>query len=139
LPAEIKFQKILRYTTQAMHSGGYLTYADLGCLLGIHITHRKKIIRLYLEMHTEIVACTGHSYEAIENYIREFAAVLVPAERGLTVPLIRRVTGGDRSPHQETGGDHPGFQTASGTRLPFLSGYHPARRSVYARTAGGGL
>lgn len=36
---------------------------------------------------------TGHSYEAIENYIKEFAAVLVLAERGLTVPLIRRVTG----------------------------------------------
>ncbi len=121
--SDIKFQKILRYTTQAKHSGGYLTYADLGYLLGTHpeaisrlvrtnpkvavplrgsecdigrgITHRKKIIRLYLEMHTEteIVARTGHSYEAIENYIKEFAAVLVLAERGLTVPLIRRVTG----------------------------------------------
>lgn len=121
--SDIKFQKILRYTTQAKQSGGYLTYADLGYLLGIHpeaisrlvrtnpkvavplrgsecdigrgITHRKKIIRLYLEMHTEteIVARTGHSYEAIENYIKEFAAVLVLAERGLTVPLIRRVTG----------------------------------------------
>lgn len=120
--SDIKFQKILRYATQAKHSGGYLTYADLGYLLGIHpeaisrlvranpkvavplrgvecdigrgITHRRKIIRLYLEMHTEteIVARTGHSYEAIENYIKEFAAVLVLAERGLSVPLIRRVT-----------------------------------------------
>lgn len=119
----IKFRKALRYATQAKHAGGYLTYADLGYLLGIHpeaisrlvrshpavavplrgaecdigrgVTHRKKIIQLYLEMHTEteIVARTGHSYEAIENYIKEFAAVLVLAERGLTVPLIRRVTG----------------------------------------------
>jgi len=121
--SNIKFQKILRYTTQAKYGGGYLTYADLGHLLGIHseaisrlvrvtpgvtvplrgvecdigrgVTHRKKIIQLYLEMHTEteIVARTGHSYEAIENYIKEFAAVLVLAERGLTAPLIRRVTG----------------------------------------------
>jgi hypothetical protein len=121
--SDIKFQKILRYATQVKHGGGYLTYADLGYLLGIHpeaisrlvranpmaavplrgaecdigrgVTHRKKIIQLYLEMHTEteIVARTGHTYEAIENYIKEFAAVLVLAERGLTAPLIRRVTG----------------------------------------------
>ncbi|MCR4443159.1 MAG: DUF1670 domain-containing protein [Peptococcaceae bacterium] len=121
--SDIKFKKILRYATQAKHGGGYLTYADLGYLLGIHpeaisrlvrsnpqlavplrgaecdigrgVTHRKKIIQLYLEMHTEteIAARTGHSYEAIENYIKEFAAVLVLAERGLTAPLIRRVIG----------------------------------------------
>ena len=121
--SDIKFRKVLRYATQAKYAGGYLTYADLGYLLGIHpeaisrlvrshpavavplrgvecdigrgVTHRKKIIQLYLEMHTEteIVARTGHSYEAIENYLKEFAAVLVLAERGLTVPLIRRVTG----------------------------------------------
>ena len=121
--SDIKFQKILRYTTQAKYAGGYLTYADLGYLLGIHpeaisrlvrsnpavavplrgaecdigrgVTHRRKIIQLYLEMHTEteIVSRTGHSYEAIENYIKEFAAVLVLSERGLPAPLIRRVTG----------------------------------------------
>lgn len=121
--SDIKFQKILRYTTQAKHGGGYLTYADLVHLLGIHseaisrlvrynpmatvslrgaecdigrgVTHRKKIIQLYLEMHTEteIVARTRYNYEAIENYIKEFATVLVLAERGLTAPLIRRVTG----------------------------------------------
>ena len=121
--SDIKFRKVLRYATQAKYAGGYLTYADLGHLLGIHpeaisrlvrsnptvavplrgaecdigrgVTHRQKIIQLYLEMHTEteIVARTGHSYEAIENYIKEFATVLVLFERGLTAPLIRRVTG----------------------------------------------
>ena len=121
--SDIKFRKILRYATQAKYAGGYLTYADLSHLLGIHpeaisrlvrsnpavavplrgaecdigrgVTHRQKIIQLYLEMHTEteIVSRTGHSYEAIENYIKEFAAVLVLCERGLTAPLIRRVTG----------------------------------------------
>jgi hypothetical protein len=121
--SDIKFRKVLRYATQAKYAGGYLTYADLGHLLGIHpeaisrlvrsnptvavplrgaecdigrgVTHRQKIIQLYLEMHTEteIVARTGHSYEAIENYIKEFATILVLFERGLTAPLIRRVTG----------------------------------------------
>ncbi|GFP23250.1 hypothetical protein HKBW3S09_00717 [Candidatus Hakubella thermalkaliphila] len=119
----VKLKKVLRYATQAKEGGGYLTYADLGYLLGIHteairgligrtsavvvplrgvecdigrgVTHRKKIIELYLEMHTEteIVARTGHSYESVENYIKEFAAVVVLSERGLPPPLIRRVTG----------------------------------------------
>jgi hypothetical protein len=46
---------------------------------------------LYTE--TEIVSRTGHSYESIENYIKEFAAVLVMAERGMGPTLIRRVLG----------------------------------------------
>ena len=121
--SEIKFTKVLRLTTQAKQGGGYLTYADLSYLLGLHpeaisrlvranpkvvvplrgsecdigrgVTHRQKIIRLYLEMHTEteIAARTGHSYEAIEEYIKEFATIYVLKERGLPVPLIRRVTG----------------------------------------------
>jgi len=119
----IKFKKILRISTQAKVSGAYLTHADLSYLLGIHcsaisnilkanpgvvvplrgaecdigrgITHRKEIIKLYLDMHTEteIVSRTGHSYESVENYIKEFAAVLALSERGLPIPLIRRVTG----------------------------------------------
>jgi len=119
----MKFRKIVRYATQAKFQGGYLTYADLGYLLGIHteairrligqhpklvvplrgqecdigrgVTHRKEIVELYLQMYTEseIVAHTGHSYESIENYIKEFAAVLVMAERGMGPTLIRRVLG----------------------------------------------
>ncbi|NQT66198.1 MAG: DUF1670 domain-containing protein [Actinobacteria bacterium] len=121
--ADIKFRKVVRLAAQAKACGGYLTYADLGYLLGIHseaisrlvkanskvvvplrgsscdigqgITHRRKIIKLYLEMHTEteIVSRTGHSYESIENYINEFAKVFVLYERGMPLPLIRRVTG----------------------------------------------
>jgi len=119
----VKFRKVLRYATQAKFQGGYLSYADLGYLLGIHteairrlieenrkivvplrglecdigrgVTHRRRIVELYLQMYTEteIVARTGHSYEAIENYIDEFAAVLVLSERGLAPSLIRRVLG----------------------------------------------
>jgi hypothetical protein len=119
----VKFRKALRYATQAKFQGGYLSYADLGYLLGIHteairrlieenrkivvplrglecdigrgVTHRRRIVELYLQMYTEteIVARTGHSYEAIENYIDEFAAVLVLSERGLAPSLIRRVLG----------------------------------------------
>jgi len=119
----VKFKKILRYATHAKFQGGYLTYADLGYLLGIHteairrliqqnpkvvvplrglecdigrgITHRRRIVELYLQMYTEteIVARTGHSYESIENYIKEFAAVLVMADRGMAPTLIRRVLG----------------------------------------------
>lgn len=119
----IKLEKVVRCATQAKQGGGYLTYADMSYLLGLHpeaiarlvranpqvvvplrgaecdigrgITHRRNIIRLYLEMHTEteIFSRTGHSYEAIENYIKEFATVLVLSERGLTAPMIRRITG----------------------------------------------
>lgn len=121
--SDIKFKKAVRLAAQAKAAGAYLTYADLGYLLGIHseaisrlikanpsvvvplrgqscdigqgITHRKKIISLYLEMHTEteIASRTGHSYESIENYINEFANVYVLYSRGMPLALIRRVTG----------------------------------------------
>ncbi len=120
---EIKFHKVARLAAEAKQAGGYLTYADLSYLLGVHpaavrglirknpgvivplrglecdigrgVSHRKKVIELYLQMHTEteIVSRTGHSYAAVENYIKEFAAVLMLSERGLSAPLIRRVTG----------------------------------------------
>jgi hypothetical protein len=119
--SKIKFSKIVRYTTQAKYQGGYLTQADLSYLLGIHtvavqrliddnqvvviplrgrecdigrgITHRRKIIELYLQMHTEteIVSRTGHSYEAIEGYLKEFAAVCALRDQGMPLPLIRKV------------------------------------------------
>jgi len=65
------------------------------CDIGQGITHRRKIISLYLEMHTEteIVSRTGHSYESVENYINEFANIYVLCSRGMPLPLIRRVTG----------------------------------------------
>ena len=121
--SDIKLQKAIRLATQAKAAGAYLSYADLGYLLGIHcqaisrlikaspslvvplrgascdigqgITHRKKIIGLYLEMYTEteIVSRTGHSYESIENYLNEFANVYVLHSRGMPLALMRRVTG----------------------------------------------
>jgi hypothetical protein len=120
---EMKVKKAGRYATEAKSAGGYLTYADLGFLLGIHpaaiskllqenaksvvplrgfecdigrgLTHRRKIIELFLEMYTEteIADRTGHSYEAIENYIKEFGTVMLLSEQGLSVPMIRKVTG----------------------------------------------
>jgi len=121
--SEMKYRKAVRYATQAKYCGGYLTYADLGYLLGIHpaaisalvqkqrkiviplrgsecdigrgITHRREIIRLFMEVYTEtqIAVRTGHSYESIENYIKEFGTVLLLKEQGLSVPLIRKVMG----------------------------------------------
>lgn len=120
--SEIKYGKILRYATQAKVAGGYLNYADLSYLMGIHpeavrrlvdaeaniiiplrgnqcdigrgTTHRRRIIELFLQMYTEteIVSRTGHSYEAVENYIKEFAKVWVLYQRGMAAPLIRKVT-----------------------------------------------
>lgn len=65
------------------------------CDIGRGITHKRKIVELYLQLYTEseIVSCTGHSYESIETYIKEFAAVLVMSERGMGPTLIRRVMG----------------------------------------------
>jgi len=45
---------------------------------------------------TEIAQRTGHSYEAIEEYIREFAAVYLLKQRGLSPALIRKTTGRSR-------------------------------------------
>ncbi len=118
----IKFKKACRLATQAKAAGAYLTYADLAYLMGIHpeaisrlvkaspavvplrggacdigqgVTHRTKIIGLYLQMHTEteIVSRTGHCYESVENYINEFANVYVLYARGMPPALIRKVTG----------------------------------------------
>jgi len=121
--SEIKYGRALRYATEAKFAGGYLTYADLSYLMGIHpeairrlvnlnknvviplrgaqcdigrgVTHKRKIIELYLQMYTEteIVARTGHSYESIENYIREFGKVWLLHERGFPPAMIRKVTG----------------------------------------------
>jgi hypothetical protein len=118
----MKVNKALRYATEAKRCGGYLTYADLGFLLGIHpaaisalvqkektiiplrgsecdvgrgVTHRREIIKMFLELYTEtqIADRTGHSYESIENYIKEFGTVLVLHEQGMAAPMIRKVTG----------------------------------------------
>lgn len=119
----LKFSRILRYTTQARAQGALLTLPDLAVLMGIHVdairgqlaahpqvvvptrgrvkdigrgvTHRTRIVELYLEMHTEteIVERTGHTYESVEAYLREFARIVTLADQGMNAVMIRRVTG----------------------------------------------
>jgi hypothetical protein len=121
--SDLKFARIVRYTTEAKAQGALLTLPDLAMLLGIHIdairrlidahpkivvptrgrvkdigrgvTHRCTIVELYLQMHTEteIVERTGHSYESVEAYLKEFARVVTLVDRGLNNVMIRRVTG----------------------------------------------
>jgi hypothetical protein len=119
----LKFARILRYATEARAQGALLTLPDLAMLMGIHInavkhaiaenrnvvvptrglvkdigrgqTHRREIVELYLQMHTEteIVDRTGHSYCSVEAYLKEFARVVALADRGLNDVMIRRITG----------------------------------------------
>lgn len=121
--AELKFGRILRYATEARAQGGLLTLPDLAVLLGIHVdairrqlashpevvvptrgrikdigrgvSHKSRIVELYLQMHTEteIVERTGHSYESVEAYLREFARIVTLADRGMNAVMIRRITG----------------------------------------------
>lgn len=121
--SDLKFARIVRYTAEARQQGGLLTLPDLAMLMGIGvdairglikanpkivvptrgvvkdigraITHKREIVELYLQMHTEteILDRTGHSYESIEAYLKEFARVLTLADRGLNAVMIRRVTG----------------------------------------------
>ncbi len=52
-------------------------------------------VKLFLEAYTEtqIADRTGHSYESIENYIKEFGTVMILSEQGMSVPMILKVTG----------------------------------------------
>ncbi len=121
--SELKWGRILRYATEARAQGALLTLPDLAVLLGIHVdavrrqigrhpevvvptrgrvkdigrgvSHKAEIVELYLQMHTEteIVERTGHSYESVEAYLKEFARVVTLADRGLNAVMIRRVVG----------------------------------------------
>ncbi len=121
--SDLKFARIQRYAGEARAQGALLTLPDLAMLLGVHVsvirrlmaahpkvvvptrgrvkdigrgvTHRRQIVELYLQMHTEteVVDRTGHSYESVEAYLREFARVMTLADQGLNAVMIRRVTG----------------------------------------------
>lgn len=41
---EIKFTRVLRYSTEAKQAGGYLTYADLSCLMGINAESLRQLV-----------------------------------------------------------------------------------------------
>lgn len=120
---DLKFSRILRYATQARKQGALLSLADLAMLMGIGVdsirrllrlnkqivvptrglikdigrgvSHKGQIIELYLQLYTEteIMERTGHSYESIEAYLKEFARVVALASQGLNAVMIRRVTG----------------------------------------------
>lgn len=121
--SELKWQRILRYTTEAKSQGAYLSQPDLAYLLGVHpsviqkqmrdhhkvlvptrgnladmgpgITHMTRIVELYLQGYTEtqIKHRTGHSYESIEAYLKNFSNYVGLRERGLAGPPIRKVMG----------------------------------------------
>jgi DNA-binding Lrp family transcriptional regulator len=121
--SDLKFARILRYTTQAYEQSSLLSIPDLAMLMGIGIdairrlikanpqiivptrglikdigrsvSHKCEIVELYLQVYTEteIVERTGHCYESIEAYLKEFARVVTLADGGLNDVMIRRVTG----------------------------------------------
>jgi hypothetical protein len=121
--SDLKFGRLVRYAAEARAQGALLTLPDLAVLLGIHvdairhqidshpevvvptrgrmrdigrgISHKARIVELYLQMHTEteIVDRTGHAYESVEAYLREFARVVTLADRGMNAVMIRRITG----------------------------------------------
>ncbi len=121
--SSLKWERILRYTTEAKAQGALLNQADLVFLLGVHssviqrlmkenkevflptrgnymdigpgISHGEKIIELYIQGYTEtkIKYKTGHSYESIESYINTFSILVGLLDRDLPLPLIRQVMG----------------------------------------------
>lgn len=121
--SELKWRRILRYTTEAKAQGAFLSQPDLVFLLGVHpsviqrlmaknkkvvvptrgnladmgpgISHMVKVVELYLLGYTEtqIKHRTGHSYESTEAYLKTFATYVGLAERGLPLPLIRKTMG----------------------------------------------
>lgn len=121
--SRLKWQRILRYTGEAKAQGAYLSQPDLAFLLAVHpsviqrlmsenrkvlvptrgnladmgpgVSHMARIVELYLQGYTEtqIKHRTGHSYESIEAYLKTFAAFVGLHDRGLPLPLVRKVMG----------------------------------------------
>ena len=54
-----------------------------------------KAVPDWFQMHTEteITERTGHSYESVEVYLRDFARMVTLADQGMNAVMIRRVTG----------------------------------------------
>ena len=114
-----KWNKASRYSIQAQHQKANLSQYDLAFLLGISlnviknlmqthsnktlptrgnihdigpgVSHAEKIINLYLQGYTEteIRLKTGHSYESIENYLRNFTKVVGLTDLGLNLHQLR--------------------------------------------------
>ena len=117
--------KILRMTEEALNQGGLLTQEDLGDILevsvrtirrdikklkqkgfdvstrgtfqdiGPGVSHKTKIIKLYLEYNTysDIQIKTRHSPTAIKRYIQNFGRVLLAQKRDLSINETARIVG----------------------------------------------
>jgi uncharacterized protein YutD len=119
----LKWEKLLRLSTEAYNQGTCLNQFDISFLLAIHpgviqklikthqnivlplrgnitdmgpgITHAEKIIELYLQGYTEteILRRTGHTYSSIERYLVMFSRVVNLLDRCMPIPLIRQTIG----------------------------------------------
>jgi hypothetical protein len=119
---KLKVRKTARLAAEARRQGGLLSLPDLAFLvamgtnslqqsigrsgifvptrgaimdIGRGVTHRAKIVGLYVEGYTEtqIVRRTHHSYDAVASYIEEFCRVMLLCDRGLPPSHIRKVLG----------------------------------------------
>jgi hypothetical protein len=114
-----KWNKACRYSIQAKQQNANLSQYDLAFLLGVSlsviknltkknnqkilptrgnihdigpgVSHAEKIISLYLQGYTEteIKLKTGHAYESIEDYLRNFTKVVGLTDLGLNLHQIR--------------------------------------------------
>ncbi len=118
---DLKCKKLQRFTTETKAQGGLLTLPDLAFLLGIapqtvsrliqsfkvylptrgrecdlgpSISHKSKIVTLYIEgfTETEVAKRTQHSLDAVSNYIHDFQAIMILVDQGLPTAHIRKVT-----------------------------------------------
>ncbi len=121
-PRELKWQRILRFSTQAYAQGAALNLPDLAFLvsasvdavrramgehpevalptrgrvadMGTTLCHAEKVIDLFMHGYTEteITRRTGHSYQSVERYLLDFSKVVFLLETGLPLPAIRQTT-----------------------------------------------
>jgi len=125
-PQELKWRRLERLCTQSYEQGVALSQPDLAYLLGIStdavqsiikehdqvilptrgrvadmgstLSHAEKIISLYMDGYTEteVKRRTSHSYDSIENYLRDFSRVICLVERGMPLPAMRQALGMSR-------------------------------------------
>lgn len=122
-PKALKWARIQRLSTQAYSQGVALNLPDIAYMLAVSVdsvrsaikehpqivlptrgrvadmgpttSHAAKILDLFMYGYTEteIVRRTGHSYESIERYLKDFSKVVYLLEQGLPIPAIRQATG----------------------------------------------
>ncbi len=122
-PKNLRWERILRFTTQAYEQGVALNLPDLAYLLSISVdtiralmkensniilptrgqvadigtalSHSEKIIDLFMYGYTEteIERRCGHTLDSIERYLIDFGKIVYLIESGMPLPAIRKVTG----------------------------------------------